>query len=293
MKLVSVLDASVNFTKDQSVGKIEARYVRRKDWYFSCYLSTQTGCNQGCKFCHLTAMGETKFTNVSSMDILEQAKRVLNHYESLSKPAEVVNYNFMARGEPLASEAMLECGEQTLHNLGLLAETYELLPKFNISTIMPKKLFSKWVNDKEVHRKVLARMFRTITPTFYYSLYSVNDNFRKYWLPAAIDPNKALGMLSYYQEFTTKRQKIHWAFIKGQNDSFKDVMDTLDAVLDHKLTVDVNIVRYNPADNSEESSEGLIFDRAELIRSRLKGSHVQVVPRVGFDVRASCGMFLR
>src|SRR5437588_13051932 len=54
----SGLDASVNWDRPADVGRIEARYVRRCPDYFVVYLSSQTGCAQRCRMCHLTATGQ-------------------------------------------------------------------------------------------------------------------------------------------------------------------------------------------------------------------------------------------
>ena len=58
-------DASVNWDRPADVGRLEARYVRRCPDYFVVYLSSQTGCSQGCRMCHLTATGQTRLRDVT------------------------------------------------------------------------------------------------------------------------------------------------------------------------------------------------------------------------------------
>ena len=134
-------DHSVNFiSTGDFVGKIEARYVRRKDWYAVVYLSSQTGCVQACRMCHLTAMGETKLVDVTPQQFIEQAKTVLQWYDKNAPRAEVVNFNFMARGEALVNPYLLSDSHAILSELQRLAYERSLIPQFNISTIMPKTL---------------------------------------------------------------------------------------------------------------------------------------------------------
>src|SRR5277367_3139943 len=96
--LKSEIDRSVNFVEDQLVGFLESRYVRKCDNYFICYLSSQTGCNRGCKFCHLTATNQMAFKDSDFQDFLSQAMQVFRHYRKENKPAKYMHYNFMARG---------------------------------------------------------------------------------------------------------------------------------------------------------------------------------------------------
>jgi 23S rRNA (adenine2503-C2)-methyltransferase len=61
------------------------------------------------------------------------------------------------------------------------------------------------------------------------------------------------------------------------------------------LIVHVNIVRYNPHDPARhgvEPGEEIIERNAAIYRSRLPNAQVSVIARVGYDVAASCGMFL-
>lgn len=281
-KLESQIDRSVNFVEEQLTGFLESRYVRKVDDYFICYLSSQTGCNRGCKFCHLTVMGQTSFTDAPIGDFLTQWHNVEQHYIKSKSPAKTVHFNFMARGEPLANKWLLNDGDLLLGQLGQLAKYRGLRSKFNISTIMPVTL-----------SKSLCDVFHFIHPTIYYSLYSVKESFRQKWLPTAMSVPNAMGFLKEYQSYSKKIIKIHHTFIAGENDSLDDVKDMCELLELTGLLCEFNLVRYNPfsAEQGVESDQETLDRNVEYIRSRLAGK-VQVIPRVGFDVKASCGMFV-
>ncbi len=282
-ELKSQLDKSVNFVEEELKGFIESRYVRRADHYFACYLSSQSGCNKGCKFCHLTATKQTSFADVDEKGFLEQAEHVFSHYRNerlrSNAPAKIVHYSFMARGEVMANQNILRNADSILYKLGQKAVFENLNPKFNVSTIMPRTFRS------------LTEIFKIITPTIYYSLYSANEEFRKIWLPAAMPVEQALDILAEYQNVSKKIVKIHYAFIKGQNDSIEDLEKICNLIDDVGLVCQFNLVRYNPfsSEQGEESEPEVLERNLEYMRSRL--TKVKMVSRVGFDVNASCGMF--
>jgi 23S rRNA (adenine2503-C2)-methyltransferase len=280
--LNSQIDRSVNFVEEQLVGFIESRFVRKYDDYFIAYLSSQTGCNRGCTFCHLTATGQTSFVDSSHNDFMAQAIQIFKHYRKEKKPARYMHYNFMARGEPLANKILLDSGDELLTKLGQIAKDEGLPAKFNISTIMPVTL-----------KKPLIEIFGYINPTIYYSLYSTNPEWRKKWMPAAMEVDQALGMLQEYQKFSKKIVKIHHTFIAGENDSVEEIHNVCDAIDKHELLCEFNLVRYNPASPDQGvESDPLDIDRnMEIMTNRFRGK-VQIIPRVGFDVKASCGMFV-
>ena len=75
-------DLSVNFVWPlEGTDAIEARFVRRTDDYFIVYLSSHTGCNQACRFCHLTATKQVSMQDVTLDDFLVQADAVLAYYD--------------------------------------------------------------------------------------------------------------------------------------------------------------------------------------------------------------------
>ncbi len=141
----------------------------------------------------------------------------------------------------------------------------------------------------------LDDIFITHHPDLHYSIYSMSPRFRQRWLPKAMPAEIALDRLMQWQRSAHKLVSLHHAYIAGENDSEVDVHQICDAVEERGLKVDINIVRYNSADPSRygvESEESIIQRNAGIYRSRLPQSRVSIIPRVGFDVAASCGMFL-
>jgi adenine C2-methylase RlmN of 23S rRNA A2503 and tRNA A37 len=277
-------DASVNWDRAADVGRVEARYVRRREDYFAVYLSSQTGCDQGCRMCHLTATGQTRLRDVTHEEFLEQAETVLDHYRREAPPARSVHFNFMARGEPLANPVLLSHADELLGELARRAVALGLRPRYLVSTIFPRELGDRLLED----------VFVTYHPEIYYSIYSMSDRFRRRWLPKAMPAEEALDRLVSWQRSTYKVCKIHYAFIAGENDSEADVHAICDALESRRLMAHVNIVRYNshdPRRHGVEPSEEVVRRNAEIYRSRLPYARVHVIPRVGYDVHASCGMF--
>jgi adenine C2-methylase RlmN of 23S rRNA A2503 and tRNA A37 len=280
----SALDASVNWDRPADVGRLEARYVRRCQDYFVVYLSSQTGCAQACRMCHLTATGQTRHRDTTTAEMIEQARTVLDYYRREAAPARVVHFNFMARGEPLASQALLANADTLLGELSALAVALNLRPRHLISTIYPRELGDRRLED----------VFVTHHPDIYYSIYSMSDRFRRRWLPKAMPAEVALDRLSSWQRSTHKFVTLHHAYIAGENDAEGDVHAICDALEERGLMVHVNIVRYNPHDPARhgvEPGEEIIQRNAAIYRERLPNARVTIIARVGFDVAASCGMF--
>lgn len=281
---VSQQDASVNWDHVVDIGRLEARYVRRCPDYFVVYLSSQTGCAEACRMCHLTASRQTRVRDASFAEIIEQAATVLNYYRQEAPPARIVHFNFMARGEPLKNRALIADADSLLGELSRRAVELGLRPRHLISTIFPRQL-----------DRPLDDIFITHHPDLHYSIYSMSPRFRQRWLPKAMPAEIALDRLMQWQRSAHKLVSLHHAYIAGENDSEVDVHQICDAVEERGLKVDINIVRYNSADPSRygvESEESILQRNAGIYRSRLPQSRVSIIPRVGFDVAASCGMFL-
>ena len=290
--LASAQDASVNHTlATADGGHWEARFVQRVTDYFICYLSSHSGCNHSCRFCHLTATGQTTMAPVDLPGYLAQADQVLATYRAKIAAglpaAQRMHFNFMARGEALSNPHLLARSSELFQALGERAADLGLPARFLVSTILPRD-FSADLTDVLADERSLP----------YYSLYSVSSRFRKRWLPKALPAEEALVLLADFQRRTGRKVVLHWAFIEGENDSLADVDATLDAVESVGLKAKFNLVRYNPHDarHGQEPSEShlqVLFDRISQRLGQAGGpSGSRIVPRVGHDVKASCGMFI-
>lgn len=286
--LASEQDASVNHVLSHSDGGFwEGRFVQRTPERFICYLSSHTGCAHSCRFCHLTATKQTMMTPASLEDYLNQAKHVLKTYEknldSGKEPAQLIHFNFMARGDALSNPYFVNNSQELYDHLTKLVEPFNLDIKFLVSTIFPND-FNGNLND----------IFKDERAIPYYSLYSMNPQFRKKWIPKSWAPEKALMALTQLQKEQNKNVSLHWAFIKDQNDRIEDVEQILDVVEELGLKAKFNLVRYNPHDQRHgvESDEEHLQKLFDLINNRMKLVGSRIVPRVGYDVKASCGMFV-
>lgn len=280
--LPSKFDPSINFSKaTDDGGMIETRFVQRLKVRFIVYISSMSGCDKACRFCHLTQTGQTMAMNLTREQMLEQAETVLS--SAVYPEAKTVHFNFMARGEPMTNPMV---DKHLFHDLKLAAEKRGLFPRIKISSILPT----------DFHAFDPAVLWDETSPAidFYYSLYNTDPAWRKRWIPKALHPQEALTWLAKWQQVTGNRVILHWALIDGENDSEDNAREAARLANEAGLNWDFNLVRYNPAnDKSKEASDEQIERFLSVLRSEVSDANrVKIIPRVGFDVKASCGMFL-
>lgn len=287
----SELDLSANFLWLLGDGRaLEARFVRRDDDYFIVYLSSHTGCNQACRFCHLTATRQVSFDAAQLEDFLVQARAVLAHYDEVvgrgAQPAaKRVHFNWMARGEPMLNPCLSKECVPLLAALRSEAQARGLAVQFNVSSIFPAEAA---LADLEV-------LAAQPDVQLFYSLYSMSPEFRKRWVPKGRAPAEVLPWLAQMQASHGTTVTLHWALIEGENDSESEAVALAAAVRASGVRAKFNLVRYNPYSPAQgrEAPEEALTRSFEAISQVVDASRSRVVPRVGFDVKASCGMFVR
>jgi len=284
LRLASRLDASVNLADARG---FEARFVRRDLRRAIAYLSTQAGCRQGCAMCWLTATGQRAAEDASLEDLLGQAAAALVEYDvdaTARGPAEELHVNLMSRGEPLASATVRERLPDLVAGLRALADARKLRLQVLVSTILPRV-----ARDLD-----LVAFVGDLPVSVYWSWYSARPGFRGRWLPAADDPARGFDRLAALSTATGQPARLHYALIEGANDHLADAADLVEALQARDLRARVNLVRYNPppGSTSREASDERYADYAAALQVCPLVEAVKVIPRVGLDVRASCGTFL-
>ncbi|AAV51016.1 putative Fe-S-cluster redox enzyme [Acanthamoeba polyphaga mimivirus] len=292
-RLVSKIDKSVNFV-NTTLGT-ECRYVRRNDKYISAYLSSHNGCKMACKFCWLTATNQTNFRHVSIEEYANQLDTVLSHGKEIdgeNSRIVRVNINLMSRGEALANKNLVNNYDKFHKELQYIINKYDYSEmKMNVSTIMPKV----------VEHKKLIDIFGDRPVNIYYSLYSTNESFRKKWIPNSMRYEIALRKLREFQKETDNTIAFHFAVIEDENDNLSDVQSMAEIIRSMNFSkTKFNLVRFNPhpsMSNYKEPSVEKLEKIYEILQSvcndeTIKTNRSRIVPRIGQDVLASCGMFV-
>jgi adenine C2-methylase RlmN of 23S rRNA A2503 and tRNA A37 len=185
----------------------------------------------------------------------------------------------MARGEPLLNPVIMKHYKQLFDIISTNVKVFTGIDevKFNISTIIPKD-----VNKEDL------KNFNDPRAEIYYSLYSTDENFRKRWLPKAMDVRSAIGLLKSQDNLT-----IHYALIKGENDSLEEAEKVVNVCAFLDSNIKLNIVQYNPFSPGQgtESDSETIRKYIEYMDYQDFFYRIKIIERVGHDVKASCGMF--
>ena len=284
---------------------VETRIVQRSSDTLIFYLSTHTGCANSCRMCWLTQTHQVSnqylnFNNYHTQ--LEWIVSQLNNDPRLSV-VKTCHINFMARGDALSSPTFMMFYNELTTMIRTKIQSLFInivIIKFKISTIFPQDCMIDLTNGGMRHWLDIntSKAHDTVGTEFYYSLYSLSNDFRRKWLPKAVHPHhigelfKGSRSIGDYHPF-----RLHHALIDGENDSIKDCDAILEWLNKYDIICPVNIVRYNPyiqegiADGKCGKESDLLDFYVSYMRQSPRVSHLNIIQRVGKDVYASCGMF--
>ncbi len=266
----SAKDGTKKFLFKLSDGNmIESVFMKYRSWNTAC-ISSQVGCNMGCKFC---ASG------------LDGCIRSLTVAEMLDEIYAMEEYT----GERISDVVVMGSGEPLL-----LAD--DLLRFIDLITDKDGKNLSErsiTVSTCGIVPKIRYLADRKRQINLAVSLHASSDEKRRKIMPVAekYPLDELIDACFYYFEKTGRRLTFEYALIEGVNDKKEDAGEL--AGLLKGLNCHVNLIPVNPV--SETGFKRPDRQKAEQFKVRLEnfGINVTIRRELGSDIDGACGQLRR
>ncbi len=249
--------------------KIEAVLMHFKDGRHTVCISSQAGCQLGCKFC---ATGTMRFgRNLSYEEISDQvlfSAQLLHHEKK-----RISNIVLMGMGEPFMNY------ENVLKALYVINDPEGLnigARNITVSTSGICEGIEK-LTDEEIQVNLAV------------SLHAPNQELRRKIMPVAnkYTLDQLMAALKNYLSKTHRRISYEYVMLKGINDGDEQAHE-LGKLIGGQLC-HVNLIPYNATGIA--NIEGSVPEQIKKFRDIVKGYGIAVTIRVtlGQDIEAACG----
>ncbi len=234
-------------------------------------LSTQVGCDVGCRFCASGIGGMVR--NLTVGEVVEQALRVAAGLDAAGE--RLSHVVFMGMGEPLANyRVTVEAVRRISRRLGIGRR------RITVSTVgLPKQ--------------ILALAEEELQATLALSLHAPTAELRRRLIPwaEAIDLDGVLAACREYFRRTGREVTLEYCLLAGVNDH-PEHADEL-ARIAKQLRAHVNLMMYNPVLELpfERPSRGAAVGFLERLRAAGANAHLR--HSRGLDADAACGQLRR
>ena len=275
-KRVSAKDGTVKYLFALEDGNLVEGVLMRYSYGNTACLSTQVGCNMGCKFCAST---------------LEGCVRSLRPGEMLSFLAEIERDETPAEGKP-----------RTVTNIVLMGSGEPLDNYNNVVTFLRRVTSEQGPNISARNISlstcgIVPKIYRLIEDaphiTLSISLHAHSNAVRSELMPVnRVYPiEQVLEAAKAYADRTGRRVVFEYALIGGKNDSEADA-DALASLL-KGLLCHVNLIPLNPV--KERGLDGVTRQYAHRFREWLEERHISATVRreMGADIEGACGQLRR
>ena len=233
-------------------------------------ISSQVGCNLACKFC---ATGMIRYIRNLFFDEIFDQVAIINETALKEYGFPLSNIVYMGMGEPLLNyHDVLKSTEKITSE-----ESMGMSPqRITVSTVGIAPMIRQLGNDKVRFNLAL-------------SLHSAIDEKRNQIIPYNLRNSLAdlVDAVKYFHQQTHSRITIEYLMLKGFNDTITDARAL--ATFCKNFPVKVNLIQYNPVENSPYEDSGK--ERTEAFKEFLDKLNMVVNIRRsrGKDIDAACG----
>lgn len=236
------------------------------DYGISLCVSTQVGCNMGCKFCE-----SGRLKKVRNLETFEMVEQILLIEEDIK--LRVSSVVIMGIGEPLDNyDNVIKFIKIINDPLGLAIGIRHIT--LSTSGIVPK---------------ILDLAKESIPINLAVSLHAPNDEIRNKIMSVnkVYNISKVMEAIKEYILVTSRRVTIEYVMLKGINDSKECALEL--ASLLKGLNVYVNLIPYNETNhiNLEKSPDATINNFCKILKEQ--GINVTIRKKFGGNISAACG----
>lgn len=265
--LIDQKDETTKFLYELDDGNTIESVIMKFDYGYSVCISTQVGCNMGCKFC---ASGKLKkIRNLSADEIVLQVFQASKYLKEKSK--NLTNVVVMGIGEPLDNFDNLEKALKIINNHNGLGIGSRHI------TVSTCGLVNKICE--------FGKKFPQINLAI--SLHAPNDEKRSKIMPInkAFNLSRLINELIKYQKITNRRVSFEYILFDQFNDSDQDAKELINLL--KKIKSYVNLIKYNDTNNK-------LFQRSKRIKrffEIINASNITCTIRLerGTNIIAACG----
>ena len=250
-------------------GNLIESVIMKHKYGISVCISSQIGCNMGCKFCESGRLKKIRNLNINEM--VNQILTINNDLKSFDK--KITSVVIMGIGEPFDNY------DNVLNFIKIINDKYG----FNIGARHITVSTSGIIKGIEKYSKESLQINLAV------SLHASNDEIRNKIMPInkAYNVKNLINSIKKYIEQTNRKVGIEYVLLKDINDSKKCAEELVNLL--KNMNVYVNIIEYNKTENNEFSPS----DKQTVLEffNILKKNNIDVCIRRSFgnNIDGACG----
>ena len=265
-------DGTIKFLFELKDKNLVETVLMRFEYGNSICVTTQLGCNMGCRFCASGLLKRVR--NLTSGEIVGQLITSLNYLNTHEGPNQRIdNIVVMGIGEPFDNyDNVLDFCKIVNHPKGLAIGARHI----TISTcgVVPK--IKQFADEQKQFNLAI-------------SLHAPNDKLRSELMPInnAYNLKQLLESLKYYSNKSNRKITFEYIMIKDKNDTKECAIELSKLV--KGLNSYINLINYNSVDENgyQGSSHKTMLQFYDvLMKNNVKAT---IRNKVGDDIDAACG----
>ena len=266
---IDELDETTKFLFILDDNNLIETVLMKFDYGYSVCVTTQVGCNMGCKFCASGLLKKKR--NLMTYEIVNQIYSVQQYLYRKNKNNRISNVVVMGIGEPFDNFdnlikfiKIINCD----HGLQIGAR------KITVSTCGLANKIKTWA-------ELMPQVGLAI------SLHAPNNIIRNKIMPInkAFDIDTLLNEVKYYIKTTNRRITFEYIMLKDVNDSINCAIELANKI--RNILCYVNLIPYNPVNEHTFKRSNNVIAFANKL-SEL-GITVTIRQEKGTQINAACG----